>query len=267
VANSIGVWNENSLEWHIQVATPWWETTLFRLLVLAALVGAMYYVFRFRLQQQLIVLENQQLLLEKEITLRNERDRIAAEMHDDLGAGLSTIRFLSLLAKEKETDAVKAGRIDKIARSAAEVMEKMSDIIWVMNSRNDSLENFAGYFRRYAGEYLDTHGILLIFELPENLPPLLLSGEQRRALLLVLKECLHNVVKHAGASELHLQVSLNGCLEITLQDNGKGLPPTAENHGNGLSNIHRRVEALGGTARFENDNGVKVTLKTGIITE
>lgn len=221
------------------------------------------------MQQQRIILENQRLQFEKEISLRNERDRIAAEMHDDLGAGLSTIRFLSLLAKEKESDPEKAGRIDKIARSAAEVMEKMADIIWVMNSRNDSLENFAHYFRRYAGDYLDAYGIRLVFILPDELPPLQLSGEQRRTLLSALKECLHNVVKHAGATEFRLQISLDGSLEITVQDNGKGLPLHPENNrigGNGLQNIRRRMQGLGGEAVIENGNGVKVILKTGIVS-
>ena len=267
VANSLGEWSETPLEWAIHVGTPWWETPLFRILLLAFIIGAVYIFFRIRMQQQRILLENQRLHYEKEISLRNERDRIASEMHDDLGAGLSTIRFLSLLAKEKETDQTKAGRIDKIARSAAEVMEKMADIIWVMNSRNDSLENFANYFRRYAGDYLDTHGIRFVFHMPETLPPLMLSGEQRRTLLLALKECMHNAVKHAGATEFHMQLSLNGHLVIAAEDNGKGLPLKHDHNGtngNGLQNIRRRMESLGGTAILENGKGLKVILKTGI---
>lgn len=276
VANSLGVWNETIFEWRIKVGTPWWATAWFRFCLVAAVGGFIYFLVKNRLRQQQILLENQQLQFEKERSLRDERDRIAAEMHDDLGAGLSTIRFLSLLAKEKEDDPLKSGRIDKIARSAAEVMEKMADIIWVMNSRNDTLENFANYFRRYAGDYLDTHGIRFFFEIPDNMPAVSLSGEQRRTLLLALKECLHNAVKHAEATEVRLRFSLDGHLEVSIADNGKGIPKNvledAESRddtrtGNGLRNLYQRMKVLGGTAAIENLQGTTVILRTGILTK
>ena len=268
-----GEWLDNVYELQIHVGTPWWKTGWFRLVVVVALAAGIYFLIKNRLQQQQILLENQRLQLEKEQSLRNERDRIAAEMHDDLGAGLSTIRFLSLAAKEKETDPTNAARIDKIAAQASQVMERMADIIWVMNSRNDSLENFAAYLRRYAGELLETHGIRLVFEMPPDLPQQKLSGEQRRTLLLAVKECLHNVVKHAGATEVQLLVQTNSTLEILVKDDGAGLPPDLleqlENDdnsltGNGLRNIHQRMKALGGEAIFENGNGTSVTLHTQI---
>jgi len=274
VSNSLGVWNETPFEWRIHVGTPWWARWWFRLIIGAAIAFAVYFLVKNRLRQQQMLLENQRLLFEKELSLRNERDRIAAEMHDDLGAGLSTIRFLSLLAKEKERDPVKSERIDKIAHSAAEVMEKMADIIWVMNSRNDTLENFTNHFRRYAGDYLDTHGIRFFFEIPDALPPIILSGAHRRNLLLALKECLHNVVKHAGATEVHIRVLPNKRLEITVADNGRGIPGEFLQHvekgnhtgmGNGLHNLHRRMETLGGTLEIENHRGTSVTLRTGIL--
>lgn len=273
--NSRGEWLDNVFELKIHVGTPWWETWWFRLAVVAALAAGVYFLIKNRLHQHQIQLENQRLQLEKEQSLRNERDRIAAEMHDDLGAGLSTIRFLSLAAKEKETDPTNAARIDKIAAHASQVMEKMADIIWVMNSRNDSLENFAAYLRRYAGELLDTHGIRLVFEMQPDLPQKKLSGEQRRTLLLAVKECLHNVVKHSGATEARLFLQADHTLEITVQDNGKGIPAECLedlNNGsnsltsNGLRNIRQRMAALGGEAVFENGVGTKVVLLTRITT-
>ncbi len=277
VANSLGVWNEAALQWRISVGTPWWASWWFRILLASIiLAAALFFWLRMRFQQQQIILENQQLLLEKEQTLREERDRIASEMHDDLGAGLSTIRMLSLAAKRHESDPTKSARIDKIAQSAADVMEKMADIIWVMNSRNDSLENFIAYLRRYAGEYLETHEISLQFLAPDLIPAVSLSGEQRRNLLLAVKECLHNVVKHANATAVRLEFTINGYVRITIADNGVGIQesllsvsskPDNNLKSNGLNNLHFRMAAMGGSVTVENIQGVSVTLQTGVMSD
>lgn len=268
--NSRGEWLENVFQLKIQVGTPWYKTWWFRLTVIAVLGGIGYYLAKNRLRQQQILLDNQRLQLEKEQSLRKERDRIATEMHDEMGTGLSTIRFLSFAAKEKETDPDNAARIERITQQAAKVMEQMSDIIWAMNSRNDTLENFVAYLRGYAAELLATHGIRFILEVPADLPKLQLGGEKRRSILLAMKECLHNVVKHSGATEVKLIIHTPGHLEIILEDNGRGLhteklarmdQPADFSNGNGLLNIRQRMASLGGTAIFENGNGFKVILR------
>ncbi len=268
--NSRGEWLDHVFQLKIHVGTPWHKTWWFRLAMLALLGSVVYFLVKNRLRQHQILLENQRLQFEKEVSLRNERDRIAAEMHDDLGAGLSTIRFLSFAAKEKEADSENAARIDKIAAHASQVMEKMADIIWVMNSRNDSLENFTAYLRRYAAEYLETHGLRFMMESEGNLEGRKLGSEQRRSLLSAIKECLHNVVKHAEARNVRLTVRAGDKMEITVQDDGKGLPETqlhdlyaAPNSltGNGLRNISQRMAALGGEAFFENSAGTTVRLR------
>lgn len=270
--NSQGDWIENVYGLDIHVGTAWWKTWWLKVGSLVLLGGIVYFLVRNRLKQQEILLENQQLQLEKELSLRNERERIAAEMHDDLGAGLTTIRFLSLAAKEKEADPEKAVHMDRIAVHASQVMEKMADIIWVMNSLNDSLENFTAYLRRFAAEYLETHCLQFVMESSGSLEGRKLSGEQRRSLLLAIKECLHNVVKHADARTVRLTVKADDKMEVTVQDDGKGLSEelllalqTAHNSliGNGLRNISQRMSALGGEAIFENETGTKVRLRMG----
>jgi signal transduction histidine kinase/ligand-binding sensor domain-containing protein len=271
-----GEWLDNTYELKIHVGTPWWKTWWARLLLLSLIASFVYWLVQNRFRQQQILLENQRLQLEKEQSLRNERDRIATEMHDDLGAGLSTIRFLSLTAKEHEPDPAKAARIDKIATQASQVMEKMADIIWVMNSRNDTMENFVAYLRRYAGELLETHGQKLIFQIPNDLNSIKLSGQLRRTMLSAVKECLHNVIKHAGATEVRLQVTVDQWLEISVEDNGNGLPDQLHTGvdlkfksltGNGLYNLYRRMETLGGEALIESGQGTKITLRVPLLTE
>lgn len=265
VSNNLGEWSPNVYEWRVHVATPWWATWQFRVLLGLSILGFVYFLVKNRFRQQAILLENERLILEQERSLRAERDRIAAEMHDDLGAGLSTIRMLSLTAKRRETDPDQANRIDKIARSAAEVMERMADIIWMMNSQNDTLENFTAYLRRYAAEYLDTHGIALQFDLPETIPPIPLSSLQRRNLLLVVKECLHNAVKYSQATQIHINIKINYKLIVCIQDNGVGFlekPSDLGNTGgNGLKNIRARMAQIGGTANFSTQSGTAITIE------
>lgn len=252
---------------------PWWTGWWFRLIVLGAVAGLFFAFLNYQYRQQQLLLENQRLRTEKDLAFRLEHDRIAAEIHDDLGSGLTTIRLLSLLAREMEDDPVKAARLDKIARSASEVMEKMADIVWVMNSRNDTLENLAHHLRRCAGDYLDSHGIQFQIEIPDQLPALPLSGEHRKNVLLAMKECLHNVVKHAGATEVCICISINGQLEIMVKDNGKGIPSEYVSAfyvgcnalaGNGLYNLRQRMKSLGGSVEIENRCGTRVVLRTGI---
>jgi len=273
VATSLGVWNETALEWPIHIGTPWWMTRWFKLLALGLSGLTLYILINNHLKQQKTLIENQRLLLEKEHTLRNERDRIASDMHDDLGAGLSTIRMLSLTAKYYTTTPEQIKRIDTIAQTAADVMEKMSEIVWVMNSKNDSLESTIAFICRYAGEYLDAHNIYLTYELPALRSAVVLSGIQRRNLLLAAKECLHNIVKHAEATEVRLLFSTHGFFHITIIDNGKGIPASILEAfkngdkrlmGNGLHNLQQRMIALGGGVKISVHGITRIELQTGI---
>lgn len=268
VCNSLGVWNPRPFEWAIHVGTPWYARWWFKGVILLSTVLVVYFWVKSRFDRQQILLENQRLQLEKEHSLRLERDRISAEMHDDLGAGLSTIRLLSLSAKRNETDPEKSKRIDKIAQTASDVMESMADIIWMMNSRNDTLENFIGYIRRQSADFLDTHGLQFQFICPPVPDNIRLDGEIRRNLLLVIKECLHNTVKHAQATTVTLQFDLDRQLNMIIQDDGKGITaraPTETSGGrNGLINMKHRIERIGGNMQWYNDHGLCVRVETNI---
>jgi signal transduction histidine kinase len=146
--------------------------------------------------------------------------------------------------------------LDKISRSADEVLSKMNAIIWSMNSGNDSLDNLVSYIRSYAQEYLDQAGISARFEMPEEVPSLEISGDKRRNLFLCVKETMNNCVKHAAATELSIRIETEPVFRLIISDNGKGLPDTArEGHGNGLRNMSRRMEAIGGQFSIRNENG------------
>jgi signal transduction histidine kinase len=190
----------------------------------------------------------------------NERNRIAYDLHDDLGSGLTTIALLSeKLQFDIKNVEIKA-RIEKITFQANDLMGKMSTIIWVLNSQNDTLESLINYLRRYAFEYLqETHNLNLTFPLPE-LPPSVstqkLSGETRRELFLAFKETLHNIIKHANSKHVDIVILLkDNELSIRIDDNGQGFV-TENLVGNGLKNMAQRMTKLGGTFDiFSNKKG------------
>src|SRR5688572_33192101 len=140
-------------------------------------------------------------VLEKKQAIQKERTRIATDMHDDLGAGLSRIKFLSetIGIKQQQQQAVEE-EISSIRNYSHEMIDKMGEIVWALNEKNDTLSDLLAYTRSYAVEYLSQNGIKSIIEKPEQFPQTFVSGEFRRNICLTVKEALHNIVKHAQAS-------------------------------------------------------------------
>ena len=247
------------IAYHFQITPPWWESWWFR--IIAAIVSIVLLVFMVRLYYRR-KMEKQRVALEKQKAVEIERTRIAHDIHDDLGAGLSTIRFLSekvklnLLSDHSKTD------IEKMQMTSNDLMEKMNEIIWAMNEKNDSLEDLLFYTRAYAKEYCEENGLQCSFDVPENVPLVFVSGEVRRNVFLTVKESLHNIVKHAFATEVRFQISIRKNLSIKVQDNGKGLEERKIqlNGGNGLPNMQKRMGSIGGTLTINGQNGTSIEL-------
>lgn len=197
---------------------------------------------------------------EKELAVlkaqQHERERISADMHDELGAGMTAIRLMSEIAKNKMKENTPT-EIEKISRSANDVLNKMNAIIWSMNSGNDSVDNLVSYIRAYAQEYFDNTPVHCQFNTPENVPQLQISGDKRRNLFLAVKETLNNTLKHSGATQVVIDFDINEKrIELTIADNGKGIDmENIREFGNGLKNIARRMESMGGRFSIHNNKG------------
>jgi signal transduction histidine kinase len=189
-----------------------------------------------------------------------ERRRISAEMHDDIGSGLTAILFLS--SSLKSTATVRQQQAcEKITRNASSLVGKMNEIIWSMNPEYDTLADLVAYLRREAGELLEQGDLAYTFDIPEAVPDASLSSEQRRNVYLTVKEALHNVVKHAGATRVDIVFRFDGIMTITIRDNGKGMAgQPGRSFGNGLRNMSRRMETIGGRFRVTSEAGVAVEL-------
>lgn len=217
-------------------------------------------------EQEALKLEAEKKEFETQLAVikaqQEERNRISADMHDDLGAGMTTIRLYSELAKSKLTDN-SVPEIDKISSSANELLNKMNAIIWSMSSSNDSLGNMIAYIRSYALEYFEDTGVTCRINIPDNLPNVEVIGEIRRNVFLVVKEALNNILKHSKATEVAITlVREENELILYIQDNGIGIDLDAlRQFGNGLKNMKKRMTDVGIEFSIENRNGTLVTLR------
>ena len=202
---------------------------------------------------------DQQLLLER------ERTRISQDMHDDVGASLTRISILSELAKNQtEISGESKQWLGQISETSRDVMEEMNQIIWALNPKNNTLEGLIAYMRRFANEFLEPTSISCSFDLPVVLPDMALSVEIRRNIYLVIRESLHNVVKHANASKVWLSLKINEHeYQVKIKDNGKGFnPKNVKFPGNGLINMKKRMKDIGGSFQIQSNNsdGTQITL-------
>jgi len=208
--------------------------------------------------------ENQLKEYEKELAVykaqQQERERISADMHDELGSGMTVIRLMSEIARNKMKENTPV-EIEKISQSANDVLNKMNAIIWSMNIGNDSLDNLVSYIRSYAIEYFDNTTIDCSVHTPEKIKDKEITGDKRRNIFLCVKETLNNALKHSQATKINIEIKVNHVLTIKIADNGTGIDmQQLRSAGNGLKNIARRMESIGGTYDIHRHDGTVTML-------
>ena len=214
-------------------------------------------------------LQNERQEFEKQMAVmaaqQGERDRISADMHDELGSGVTAIRLMSEIVKSK-LKSQSLPEIDKISTSANDLLNKMNTIIWTMKSSNDTLESMIAYIRANATEYFDGTAISCEVNTPSTIPEVEMSGEKRRNIFLSVKEAMNNIIKHAHATKVSISISTyNDLLVIEVADNGKGMDiNNTRRFGNGLANMRRRMELINGNLSFHQDNGTTLRFELGI---
>ena len=264
--NAGGAWQEAGQPFAFIVPTPlWlqpWALGLYGLAAVALVTGVVRIVSHRRLRFTLARLEQQQ-------SLERERMRIARDMHDEMGSKLTKISFLSEHAQVDAHAGPLAEKIEAIAQTSRELLKTMDEIVWVVNPRNDTLENLTNYLSHYAVEYFQNTSLECELSLPKETPQFPLSSEMRHNLFLAFEEALNNVLKHSGATLVKVEMAVMG-LEFTLNitDNGKGFDAAAQpagvRGGNGLKNMHQRLELLGGEFRVASQPGTGTTVRLRI---
>ncbi|HEX4350931.1 MAG TPA: two-component regulator propeller domain-containing protein, partial [Verrucomicrobiae bacterium] len=261
--NGDGDWNQTPALISLAVAPFFWERWWFRLAVTLVftltIVAIVRYVSFQRLHARLRVLEQQ-------AALQRERARIAKDIHDDLGANLTQIAYLGELANQDRGEPGLVGeRISKISATARQTVKSLDEIVWAVNPRNDTLAHLLDYAGQFALDYLRTAGIRCRLDFPTEVPERELSTDLRHNLFLVIKETLHNIFKHANATEVWLRaVGNDQALEVIIEDNGRGFASAPDNAlADGLRNMQQRMAEIDGTFRVESQpgSGTKIILR------
>jgi DNA-binding NarL/FixJ family response regulator/ligand-binding sensor domain-containing protein/signal transduction histidine kinase len=235
-----GIWSEQPAEFSFHIAAPFWRRPWFVALVGTTMVALAFAAHRYRLQRAL--------------ELERVRASIASDLHDDVGSTLSSISILSDLARRSSPASPAADLLSRIETNARTMLDAMDDIVWSIRPENDSYDAVAQRMHAFGAEIGGDSGISFRMERTGSAPRFPMAA--RHDLYLVFKELVTNAVRHARCHEIVVRLSASErVIELTVRDDGVGLPPGAADgslrDGDGLGNVRRRVERLGGTVSFE----------------
>jgi signal transduction histidine kinase len=229
------------------ILPPIWRRRWFVALIVVTLAAAVFAFERYRVARL--------------IELERVRMRIATDLHDDIGAGLSRIAILSEVAQGHLSAGDLRGRdhMTVIATSSRELLDSMSDIVWAINPKKEHLKDLIQRMRRFASDLLTGRNIDFRFTAPEGEQDIKLSADMRREFFLIFKEGVNNLARHSGASEVEIALRLDRrWLTLEIRDNGRGFDASSfnncdsvatgagENSGNGLMSMRERARRLGG---------------------
>ena len=260
--NNNGIWSEATSTMTLKVLPHFWETAWFSGLLGITVVGALAGTVRFMVTRKL---RRELKRLEQQRAIERDRARIAKDIHDDLGAGLTQIMLQSALAQRDPQPQVQT-HLGNISETARELIRAMDEIVWAVNPQNDTLDGLVTYVCKFAQEYLTVAGVRCRLDLPAQLPPYVLSAETRHNLFLAIKEALNNVVKHARATEVRLELSVQPAyLTFRIRDDGQGMVSSTNapaglgsdriSSGHGLGNMTKRLETIGGRCSVTGEPG------------
>ncbi len=242
--------------WEFSIKPPFWQTWWFIVTSILIVGGSIALVVSFRIRQLL--------------ALERLRTRIAADLHDDIGSGLTEISIISSLIPHKlpnEASDKIEGDLDRIGETSRQLITSMSDIVWLVNPSLDSLFDLLAKLGESNSELLSASGIRFEDVNLDSLQKIKLPMEHRRQLLLIFKEAINNAVKYSEADHIRLEAQYHHHkLSIILTDNGKGFDPvnySPKGGGNGLKNMRTRAEKISGVLSIESSptSGTQIVFK------
>ncbi len=229
----------------MSIQLPIWQQPWFWLLVCLAIGSLMFGAWRYLAS----------LRLEREHALQQDRSRIAQDLHDNIGANLAQIGLLTEQVEQCMGDPEEMRvQLDRIFHVSHATAKELDTVVWAVDPGNDTLEEFARYVHGYAEDYLGMVGIRCHFTSTESMPEIHLSARLRHHLLMIVKEALHNVVGHAGATLVTICIVISQqAISLEIADDGSGLPgPDEIRPGNGLQNMKKRAAEIGGRCEILN---------------
>src|SRR5258705_8866250 len=190
----------------------------------------------------------------QKLKLETIRNNIAADLHDDIGSTLNSISLFSEVAKQEVGKPIPA--LDQIGVSARKIIDAMSDIVWTINPEHDTFENVIARMRSLAYLLLKAKGVEFTFKTDESLNQLSLPMHARKNVYLLFKEATNNIVKYSNAARVSFHFTLeNKNVKLVIRDNGSGFNMETAKMGNGIKNMKRRTEEIGGQLLIESAEG------------
>jgi signal transduction histidine kinase len=248
-------WNgsySNTAFFEFVIKPPFWRTTWFYILCALALGAVLYGIYRYRIRQL--------------VKLQQVRNRIATDLHDDIGSSLTNISLLAELGNKNITEPQQAKLfISRISEEAISSGQALDDIVWSINARNDSLEQVSARMRRYAAEVFDGADIGYSLQMEEQFATCKLDIEQRRELFLIFKEAINNIYKHAKATRVDINLYIRkGWLYLQVTDNGIGFDTTTITHRNGIKNMQHRIANRKGAFTIQSETGKGTSIQVSM---
>lgn len=249
--NSFGIPNEDALSLPIVVHGPFHATWWFRSLALVALVSLLTAAYGYRLKQ---ILRLQEL-----------RFAIAGKLHDEIGANLGAIALKSESVRARgDLDQAAREQLAAVSRIARETNQELRETLWVVSTKYDSLQGLFTKLRDAADMLLD-RSVECDYTMSPAPPSQPIDMQVRQAVYLLYKEALHNVAKHADAGRVEIDVSYaRPTLTLSIRDDGKGFDPDTVEEGNGLPNMVKRAEMIGGDLRIESSPGQGTRIRLAV---
>jgi len=271
--NSDGLWSEKIARVFIVINPPfwktWWAYTIYAILFLGALafIRATEIKRREKKEEERLRLEREDARLreaelkaknieqEKEIEKQKIRNRIAQDLHDEIGSNLSSISLMSeLIQNDEKIPSEVSEKINRVHKVAKESTQSIRDIVWLTNPSSDSLKDLIAKMKEVADNTLGK--FKLNFEYPTNVAEINLLPETKRNIFFIYKEALNNIVKHAEAKNVDIKFNIeNGFIFLSIKDDGKGFNTESINSGNGLKNIKSRAKEINADLKFESISG------------
>jgi len=194
------------------------------------------------------------------LKLQTLRNRIASDLHDDIGSTLTSISIFSELAKAQSKEVIPS--LENIGESSRKMLESMADIVWTINPENDNFEKIIWRMRSFAYEILRAKNIDFEFSADDTVARLKVPMQVRKNLYLIFKEAINNLVKYAGADRAFFSIhGTKNSLTMLIRDNGKGFDVNQPSDGNGLKNMKKRAEEIGATLLIESGKGQGTTIQ------
>jgi two-component sensor histidine kinase len=235
-SNSNGIWTKQPKKLIIEIAPAFWQTWIFKAVIIGLILAIIYLIYNYRLNQIL--------------KLHQIRNRIARDLHDDIGATMSAVNITSKMLERKLDDKIEAKKLlENIQEDVKYVSESLDDIVWSINPENHEWSTLLSRMRRYASDIFENNSIQYEINFPEKISHEKLQVDVVKDFYLIFKEAVNNVAKHSQANYVKINLSIKNKIELEIKDNGIGFDSKLPSDRNGLTNMKTRAKLI--NADFE----------------